>query len=86
MAKRDKAATLGERVESLLEAADLASGRLDVLAVEDARRVARQVDRRLAFAGDDTVIALAGATGSGTVRTSGRPLTSSTTTVPSRVS
>ena len=65
MAKRDKAATLGERVESLLEAADLASGRLDVLAVEEARRVARQVDRRLAFAGDDTVIALAGATGSG---------------------
>ena len=65
MAKRDKAATLGERVESLLEAADLASGRLDVLAVEEARRVAKQVDRRLAFAGDDTVIALAGATGSG---------------------
>lgn len=65
MARRVQAATLGERVESLLDAADLASGRLDVAAVDEARRVARQVDRRLAFAGDDTVVALAGATGSG---------------------
>lgn len=65
VARRVQAATLGERVESLLDAADLASGRLDVAAVDEARRVARQVDRRLAFAGDDTVVALAGATGSG---------------------
>ena len=65
MARRDKAASLAERVKSMGAAADLAAGRLDAAAVEEARRVVRQVDRRLAFAGDDTVIALAGATGSG---------------------
>lgn len=65
MAKRGKATSLADRVHSLGLAADLASGRLDPSLVEEARRVVKQVDRRLAFAGDDTVIALAGATGSG---------------------
>lgn len=65
MARRDMAASLAERVKSLGAAADLAAGRLDEAAVAEANRVVKQVDRRLAFAGDDTVIALAGATGSG---------------------
>lgn len=64
MARRDRS-TLADRVRSLGAAADLASGRLETPAVEEARRVVQQVDRRLAFAGEDTVIALAGATGSG---------------------
>ncbi len=65
MARRDKAASLAERVRSLGASAELAEGRLDPTAVAEAQRVVKHVDRRLAFAGDDTVIALAGATGSG---------------------
>ena len=64
MAKRDKQG-LAARVTSLAEVADLVSGRLDDALVAETDRVAKQVDRRLAFAGNDTVIALAGATGSG---------------------
>jgi len=47
------------------EAATLAAGRSDPAAVAEAKRVTNQVDRRLAFSGDNTVVALAGATGSG---------------------
>ena len=59
MAKRDKQG-LAARVTSLAEVADLVSGRLDDALVAETDRVAKQVDRRLAFAGNDTVIALAG--------------------------
>lgn len=65
MARRGKAASLADRVHSLGSAAEFARGRLEDSLVDDAQRVVQQVDRRLAFAGDDTVIALAGATGSG---------------------
>ena len=66
MAKPDRAAeSLAARIQALGEAADLASGRLDAEVVDEARRVTRKADRRLAIAGDSTVIALAGATGSG---------------------
>lgn len=65
MAKRGKAASLADRVRSLSAAVDLAAGRLDDAMLAEAGRVVNHVDRRLAFAGDDTVIALAGATGSG---------------------
>lgn len=65
MAKRDKAASLADRVRSLGNAVELANGRLDDQVLAEASRVVKHVDRRLAFAGDDTVIALAGATGSG---------------------
>lgn len=65
MARRDKAGSLADRVRSLGLAADLGAGRLDASVVEEAGRVVKQVDRRLAFSGDHTVIALAGATGSG---------------------
>jgi len=56
---------LAVRVNALGEAAGLAAGRSPEPAVAEAQRVARQVDRRLAFSGDHTVVALGGATGSG---------------------
>ncbi|MCL2783159.1 MAG: 50S ribosome-binding GTPase, partial [Propionibacteriaceae bacterium] len=56
---------LAARVKALGEAADLAAGRSTEAAVAEAKRVTRQVDRRLAFSGDSTVIAVAGPTGSG---------------------
>lgn len=62
--RRDRG-SLGERVANLSRAAELAAGRVEPAAVEEAHRVIRQVDRRLEFAGDYTIIALAGATGSG---------------------
>jgi len=66
MAKPDRAVeSLATRIQALGEAADLASGRLPAEVVDEARRVTRKADRRLAIAGDNTVIALAGATGSG---------------------
>jgi len=59
------APSLMDRVLSLGQAVKLASGRSPQAAVNQARQVVQQVDRRLAFTGDATVIALAGATGSG---------------------
>jgi GTP-binding protein EngB required for normal cell division len=56
---------LGEKVTALREAAGFAAGRSPETAVAEALRVCRQVDHRLAFSGDECVIALAGATGSG---------------------
>ncbi|MGL5406480.1 MAG: GTPase [Propionibacteriaceae bacterium] len=56
---------LATRVKDLQQAAELSQGRADAAVVAEALRVATQVDRRLAFAGDATVVALAGATGSG---------------------
>ena len=53
------------RVKALSEAASLAAGRSDDDLVAEAKRVSHHVDRRLAFSGESTVVALAGATGSG---------------------
>ncbi|HSN43376.1 MAG TPA: ABC transporter, partial [Propionibacteriaceae bacterium] len=57
--------TVVDKVRALSEAADLAAGRSDAEIIAEARRVIGQTDRRLAFSGDITVVALAGATGSG---------------------
>ncbi|SDT16935.1 50S ribosome-binding GTPase [Friedmanniella luteola] len=61
----DETARLVTRVRALGEAADLCEGRVDADAVLEARRVVTQTDRRLAVSGAATVVALAGATGSG---------------------
>jgi len=66
MSKPERAAeSLATRIQALSRAADLAAGRLSDDVVDQARRATRKADRRLAIAGDTTVIALAGATGSG---------------------
>ncbi len=56
---------LVERLRALTEAVDLCRGRVDHEAVERAESLVRRADRRLALSGDATVVALAGATGSG---------------------
>ena len=61
----DETAQLAGRVRALGEAADLCEGRAAEEAVAEARRVVLQTDRRLAVSGAATVVALAGATGSG---------------------
>lgn len=53
------------RVRALAEAAEACEGRVPADVVSEAQRVVRQVDKRLAFSGSATVVALAGATGSG---------------------
>ncbi|WP_375432226.1 GTPase [uncultured Friedmanniella sp.] len=63
--RRDETAHLTGRVRALSEAAELCSGRVPEPAVAEARRVVTQTDRRLAVSGAATVVALAGATGSG---------------------
>jgi hypothetical protein len=63
--RRDETAQLVTRVQALGEAADLCEGRVDDDIVAEARRVVTQTDRRLAVSGAATVVALAGATGSG---------------------
>lgn len=57
--------TLPERVHALAEAAELAAGRSAEPVVAAAAGVAGKASTRLAFSGDWTVVALAGATGSG---------------------
>ena len=63
--RADETTGLADRVRALSEAADSCRGRVPVEVVDEAQRVAHQVDRRLAFSGAATVVALAGATGSG---------------------
>ncbi len=63
--RHDETAQLVTRVRALGEAADLCAGRVDADVVAEARRVVTQTDRRLAVSGAATVVALAGATGSG---------------------
>ena len=65
MARTPDPSRLQQRVEALEAAADLSQGRVDDALVTEARRVVKQVDRRLATSGGATVVALAGATGSG---------------------
>lgn len=64
-APADETAGLADRVQALAEAAEACEGRVSAEAVAEAQRVTRQVDERLAFSGSATVVALAGATGSG---------------------
>ncbi|HYI53434.1 MAG TPA: GTPase [Microlunatus sp.] len=61
----DETSGLADRVRALAEAAEACQGRVPAEVVTEAERVALQVDRRLAFSGSSTVVALAGATGSG---------------------
>src|SRR3954467_75772 len=63
--RRDETDQLVSRVRALGEAADLCEGRVDEAVVAEARRGVTQADRRLAVSGAATVVALAGATGSG---------------------
>jgi len=63
--RRDATDDLVDRVRALSEAAELCDGRVPAEPLADARRVIAQTDRRLAISGDATVVALAGATGSG---------------------
>jgi GTP-binding protein EngB required for normal cell division len=56
---------LGSRIEALHEAADAARGRLDDALVDEAVEVAERAAGRLRLSADHTVVAIAGATGSG---------------------
>ncbi len=56
---------LPERLKALNEGAELSRGRSSAAVVERADAVLKRAGERVAFSGDHTVIALAGATGSG---------------------
>src|SRR4029079_2950564 len=56
---------MGERLDALAAAATAARGRLDEQPLDRADAVVRRGSGRLALSGDHTVVALAGATGSG---------------------
>lgn len=56
---------LVERLKALTEAAELCRGRVEDEVVDRAETLVRRADRRLTLSGDATVVALAGATGSG---------------------
>ena len=55
----------GRHLKALTEAVELCEGRVSDDVLAEARRVVEQADRRLALSGSATVVALAGATGSG---------------------
>jgi GTP-binding protein EngB required for normal cell division len=63
--RKDVSAHLVDHLRALGEAVELCEGRVDSDALVEARRVVDQADRRLAISGSATVVALAGATGSG---------------------
>jgi GTP-binding protein EngB required for normal cell division len=65
LSRKDASAHLVDHLRALGEAAELCQGRVDAAALAEARRVVDQADRRLAISGSATVVALAGATGSG---------------------
>jgi hypothetical protein len=56
---------LDERIEGLRQAAEASRGRVDDALVDDSAAVADRAAERLQLSGDHTVVALAGATGSG---------------------
>ncbi len=60
-----RSADTGARVEGLLAAAEAARGRLDDALVDDAETVAHRAADRLRLSAEHTVVAIAGATGSG---------------------
>ena len=57
----------GARVEGLERAAEAARGRVDDAVVDDATAVAARASSRLKLSAEHTVVALGGATGSGTL-------------------
>ncbi|MFI6793880.1 YfjP family GTPase [Nonomuraea sp. NPDC050383] len=63
--RRKEGPPLDSRLDALLEAAALAGGRLPDGAVESARAVAERAGVRRSLSAEHTVVALAGATGSG---------------------
>ena len=65
LSRKDVSAHLVDHLRALGEAAELCEGRVEPDALREARRVVGQADRRLAMSGSATVVALAGATGSG---------------------
>ena len=65
LSRKDVSAHLVDHLRALGEAVELCEGRVDSGALVEARRVVDQADRRLAISGSATVVALAGATGSG---------------------
>src|SRR5215204_1357342 len=65
LTRKDETARLVERVRALREASELCAGRVSDEVVAKVERVIDQTDRRLATSGGATVVALAGATGSG---------------------
>lgn len=56
---------LAARIEALHQAIELSQGRSDPEVIAEAGRVVAQAGERMRFSGDHTVVALAGATGSG---------------------
>lgn len=64
-AKYPSTSKLASQAAKLSEAAKLVEHRLDEELIAQAQQAADRVDARLAFSGDDTVVALGGATGSG---------------------
>jgi GTP-binding protein EngB required for normal cell division len=65
LTRKDVSAHLVDHLRALAEAVELCEDRVDSGALAEARRVVDQADRRLAISGSATVVALAGATGSG---------------------
>jgi GTP-binding protein EngB required for normal cell division len=65
LSRKDASAYLVDHLRALQEAVELCEGRVDPDTLAEARRVVDQADRRLALSGSATVVALAGATGSG---------------------
>jgi GTP-binding protein EngB required for normal cell division len=63
--RSDRSADLVGHLKALTEAVDLCDGRVPAEVLTEARRVVDHADRRLALSGSATVVALAGATGSG---------------------
>jgi GTP-binding protein EngB required for normal cell division len=60
-----RSSDLGDRIDGLAQATEAARGRLDDHVVDDAAAIATRAATRLGLAADHTVVALAGATGSG---------------------
>jgi GTP-binding protein EngB required for normal cell division len=65
LSRKDASVRLVDHLHALSEAVELCDGRVASDALDEARRVVDQADRRLAISGSATVVALAGATGSG---------------------
>jgi GTP-binding protein EngB required for normal cell division len=65
MRRRRRTADIGERAAALAEALDVGGHRLEPGAAQRARALLSKLDERLRLSGDHTVVALAGATGSG---------------------
>jgi GTP-binding protein EngB required for normal cell division len=65
LSRKDETAHLVERVRALRDAVELCEDRVSDEVLAEAQRVVAQTDRRLAISGGATVVALAGATGSG---------------------